>query len=337
MRDCIEKKFEELKHPEWLMDALVSRVVDPSETVVITGFWRSGTTWLMESVARSMNAKDVFEPFHFSIPSYQDALSCTFYEDRGNDFLNLFMPMYFDDQSPHSPLKEYCRSALVSSIPGGKVRWPRYNRQLQRRNSKITTFYERLKNSIRTTVVTKFVRAHLLIPALHSWFDPVIIHVRRDPRAIISSFRRHDWTFHHSLSLERQLLNPSDTRCEYFKQWKDEIQRIDKLHPDVRLASYWALTDRFVKDLEPHSCRIIISYEELCFQGAEYLRSKFNSLDLNAPENKDLNVSSSTTYEDRKQSKVVDRLYSWKDELSESKISSINEIMDTFLVEPPKY
>ena len=34
-----------------------------SDTLLINGFWRSGTTWLQQTFVDAMDAKSLFEPF----------------------------------------------------------------------------------------------------------------------------------------------------------------------------------------------------------------------------------------------------------------------------------
>jgi len=40
-----------------------SQKIDISKCIVVNGFWRSGTTWLQDTLSAAINAKAVFEPF----------------------------------------------------------------------------------------------------------------------------------------------------------------------------------------------------------------------------------------------------------------------------------
>jgi len=40
----------------------------PEETIVLFGFWRSGTTWLQETLSAELNARTVFEPLTRHVP-----------------------------------------------------------------------------------------------------------------------------------------------------------------------------------------------------------------------------------------------------------------------------
>ncbi len=62
VEDVVDAESAAWRHPEWGLDLCAAPFVDPSEAVVVTGFWRSGTTWLQQTLARLHNAKTVFEP-----------------------------------------------------------------------------------------------------------------------------------------------------------------------------------------------------------------------------------------------------------------------------------
>lgn len=37
--------------------------IDPTRTLIINGFWRSGTTWLQKCATDILQAQSIFEPF----------------------------------------------------------------------------------------------------------------------------------------------------------------------------------------------------------------------------------------------------------------------------------
>jgi|GEM_PF-5149581 len=49
-----------------VMDRILSRFVKPSENILIFGFWRSGTTLLMEHIEKISHARSYFEPLLLS-------------------------------------------------------------------------------------------------------------------------------------------------------------------------------------------------------------------------------------------------------------------------------
>jgi hypothetical protein len=186
----------------------------------------------------------------------------------------------------------------------------------------------RMRDSMRTRVVTKFVRAHLLVPALQHSFNPVIIHVRRDPRAIVASFERLDWTWYRSLSVEEQLLSPEDGRAEYFESWTDDIRRYDREEPLIRVAAYWALLERFIDDLEKHPRRVVLSYEDLCLHPERELREHVAPLIPAIPSREQLEVPSETD-RDHHSASMKERVHGWKDELHNGTVKKIDEVVSS--------
>lgn len=181
-----------IRHPEWLIDRWVGQFLNPSDAIVVTGFWRSGTTWLLQSFSRSLRAKSIFEPFHHSIPEYRSSLSLkSGFIEEGSSFLNEFMPFVTAGTHPENQqIRAYLQKVLTSTLPGIWVRESRRgNRKLEGRvpEWRILRLHHRFRDALRMKVVCKFVRGQLTIPALRGWYDPVIIHLRRDPRAVLAS------------------------------------------------------------------------------------------------------------------------------------------------------
>ena len=175
----------------------------------------------------------------------------------------------------------------------------------------------RVREAFETDVVTKFVRGHLLIPALRDAYDPVLVHIRRDPRAVMASFHRLGWTWYKNLSLEDQLLAPNDGRAEYFSKWEEMIRHYEQSKPLVRVAAYWALVERFVSDLPERARRIVISYEDLCLQPEEILTEKVAN-EIDGIHAKHFGAMSKTTEEGRVEISKWERVLDWKDVLTES-------------------
>jgi hypothetical protein len=184
----------------------------------------------------------------------------------------------------------------------------------------------KLKTALRTQIVTKFVRGHLLIPALHQTFDPALIHIRRDPRSVVASFHRRNWPWYKQLSLEEQLLDPNDERSSYFDAWADLIHRYDREEPLVRVAAYWALLERFVNDLPEHPRRAKVSYEDLCLYPRETLRELASVLPATLDDSH-FDRPSRTTEQERRKASIQERIFSWKNTLNRETVQKIEGVI----------
>ena len=190
-------------------------------------------------------------------------------------------------------------------------------------------FLRRLGDALKLRVVTKFCRAQLLLPAFRSWFNPILIHLRRDPRAIIPSFRRaFDDQWWNSLALEDQFLSVQDGRREFFQPWTDEIRRLDRKGMVDRLTAYWALTEKHVQEHKSDSGHISLSYEQLCLEGQSYLADKLSDQFQNASPQWRLKKNSITTNTVRLETESAKRIDSWKEESDPTTIRTVERVID---------
>ena len=244
-----------LKHPKredvaYQIDHLVSAWVNSSDTLVVAGFWRSGTTWLQESLAKLIKAKTVFEP----LACATDSAIPYFAEIAAKDlpFRRQYMPYCGDDRLGDDALRGFFDQILRADVPGRATRVLR----------------NRVTESFRLRIVAKFVRVQLCLRAVQNTFSMPVIYLYRDPRAIIASIKMTKWNYlFDDLCLREHLLEPGDGRASYFLNWQDEILKYDQQHRFVRIAAYWSLIEKYVEHCyeDQEKARIaFVSYEELC-------------------------------------------------------------------------
>lgn len=294
-------------------DKVFAHSIRPSSSIIVTGFWRSGTTWLQQVISNFLKAKPIFEPFHWSVDSYSDIVRDTFSIPRIEDsYLKLFMPCV--QISDYPDFRLYVRSILRGEASGV---WMRRGRQL--------------RDIIAQRVVVKFVRGQLLVPSLCETFSPTtLVHIRRDPRAIVASILREGWgSWMLQLSLVDQLLRPDDERRHFFIKWEDEIRRYDEDDFVARVTAYWALTERFVQHYMVER-GVHLEYNQLCINRSDYLNGKFDSfIGLSEGFNEEhLGGNSPTTT--RRNNSTSARLNSWKDELSSKEVRAIESVVLDF-------
>lgn len=292
---------------------------EPSQTLVVSGFWRSGTTWLEEALRDVLHAKTLFEPLCELAREVEPVHVHAGVAGKSMEFLRLFMPYCRSQSLDGHPLHEVFRKSLRSESWGSWLR----------------RFRKDLSESLRPRIVVKFVRAQLCLRAAQNSFGMPVLHVYRDPRAIIASIRRTrwHWLFDH-LSLRGQLLDPQDGRAEYFDRWRGEILDYDGQEPVARVAAYWALTERFLQDsYADHPQRYVcMGYEELV-QGRERVFSEtLRRLELR-PWKSDFRVSqrdSTTTSPKQRGASVAERVAGWRSVLSRAEVEQIEAIVRRF-------
>jgi hypothetical protein len=302
------------------LDSAVAGRINPRDTLIVSGFWRSGTTWVQQVAARLLRAKTVFEPLHFLVPAVHDVYRDSQIGAKPDPVLELFMPYCGERTLDAGALKDLFQRSLQGDLPGSAVRLLRTG----------------VGESMRRRVVLKLMRAHLCMRAAQNTFSMPIVHVVRDPRAVVASIRMTNWAwlFDH-LSLREQLIEPADGRAAFFRQWQDDILRYDRSSTTARIAAYWALTERFLAT----SCAggdarfVFASYEELCESPESVLLSTLERLGLEPVSSQKLDFireDSRTTSDSRRGASVEERLSGWSKTLSRSEISTIETITSRF-------
>ncbi|WP_179862322.1 sulfotransferase domain-containing protein [Longibacter salinarum] len=316
-----------LRYPEWLVDAAIGATLNPNDAIVISGFWRSGTTWLLQSVANSLGAKSLFEPLLPHIGSYEQAFqkrypASTFSKRVKPDGV---MPYCANILDEFPGLRLHLENMLVGALPSHFVRMVRESKKRgEETDSRMARLNYRIQEALCRQVVVKLVRGALILPLIVDEFNPSILHVRRDPRAVVASYKRQAWTdWMEDSALHDLLLSPNDGRRDIFQRWGDEINKIDEMGYAARVAGYWALTEWYVDQHKEESDIALVSYERLCLEGADYLNDVFSHMNTGVQIESGTLSRESHTSNRSSNEKAKDRIWGWKSEMSPTEIRNV--------------
>jgi hypothetical protein len=288
-----------------------------SKTVIINGFWRSGTTLLQTKICKSVKGKSVFEPF-------------------GPDVIN--DPIYLNSKLVKSNLPRNFHNSFMpfSSMKNESLEFEIFILKCFNANIK-SAVVRRLRKSIKSsfykTVVCKFVRGHLLLPyLLNKNPNMPVIHIYRNPKAVLASITRKGWGYwFKDFYLKDQLIEIDDERKVYFNQYKDLIQKYDNKDVHSRICAFWCLVERYIHDkCVPYSNFLYVSYEELITNDFEPIKVFLAKFDLNWYNNSVENLSSVTTNKNRKFMSKEEKRDSWKKELDVETQLKIDLILNDF-------
>ena len=148
------------------LDYGISPFVDPSETIVISGFWRSGTTWIQRVLADALGAKTIFEPLAPGVTGREKVVPLRI-ESGSLGNAALYMP------GPSEGLERHWGHALVGRVHG---RWVRRSRR-------------HWSEGLRMRIVVKTVRGAFSLGSVQRRHGNHIIHIMRDPRAVAASMK----------------------------------------------------------------------------------------------------------------------------------------------------
>ena len=274
-----------------------------SRTVlVVSGFWRSGTTWVQECFAESLGAKTVFEPVSPMELRRRLMLGGAFTTE---DALQAFVP---------GPDQDAAFWAFFEAAAHGRT------------GSAFSLSCRRsLWESFRTGIVLKDVRLHRNLRAVHERFDAPVVHVRRHPCAVVASLRAANWhwSFDRMSVLDGSL--PHGDREFLLECDADALSR---------LAAFWALHEReaaLALQGQPWACEM--TYEEMVRSPRQQIETAGRKLGLRLAPGTKMERPSASLDPKAFASVATRRTDFWTTVLTAREIARVEQIVSTIYPE----
>ncbi|GBE39177.1 sulfotransferase domain protein [bacterium BMS3Bbin08] len=291
-----------------LIGEVKAKNYDISETVVISGSPRSGTTWLAELFAMIPGASVLWEPLHIRNQPELEELGFTW-------------RTIIDPNADWSDAER-----LFSEILSG--------RRLNIHTAKMCGF-ESVWN--RKFWVVKFVRANGLLNWLTQNY-PVKppIAIIRHPCAVISS-QMHRRTIHQTatdkVTLSEWQGGPPDIALEFLKRYPQFERVLNRVKTwDEILTAVWCMDNYHIVRHAENPFVIILPYEKLVLNGKKTLRSLIAYLNLPWDDVllRGQKVQSSTVVSGPHMSEDYSPLTDWKSKLITEQIERILSVVNEF-------
>jgi Sulfotransferase family len=278
-----------------LMDLIAANKV--TNSILVHGFWRSGTTWLQQTLVNATGSKSLFEP-------YSPA--------SGHKWSKLDRNESEASRSVYLPLS----AAHLSS-------WERFKLDLSLRGVGMHGYTHFLRQSPAEAwseyLVVKFTRLGFLLDFVADRSDAQLIHLRRNLAAVYASFKETDWSwrFEDVRFSEIYKLEDYDAGSD-----EHEIVSILRQHddtPEQRLAALWSLSEQFAQRAISAGKAHLVLYEDMLDQGAEIL----NSLNIGTFNIASNDAASPVSNAGRERLSSFARKHDWKTRLTASEIDTI--------------
>ncbi|MFT6387354.1 MAG: hypothetical protein ACJAUP_000725 [Cellvibrionaceae bacterium] len=282
----MDLSYKKLQCKLWfLLDLMLQSRVSKSP-IILSGFWRSGTTWVQQVVAESICAKTQFEPLE------PNAL-CPLH--GGADFnpsQGAYIPLTWDVFS-----EKDC-NFLDLAFKGISPKRSGFN-YLAR-----TSF----KECFSDRVVVKFVRAQFILPVLMQRYSAQgVIHISRHPMAVIQSLMNAKWEWDFA-DIDLSDLYWRENELSICPLWED-LKIYKNASKEEKIAALWALSEREVRH---YKNIIFVKYEKLLKEPELEFTNLLNTLGLKPQKRVDYAQDSPVTSVDRLGVSLDERLNSWR-------------------------
>ena len=217
-----------------------------SEAIIVSGHFRSGTTWLAELIAKSINAGIIFEPFHIDHVSAAKLAGFTYHN--------------FRQPADHWPDGRN----FVESVLRGKHlnRWSVAHIPLNQ-----TWRVKRL--------LIKLVAANQMLVWLIRNFDvPTPVLLIRHPCAVLASWLSRGWRLNDWIVRDPALL-------ESFPELDEILNGLR--HKEEYFAARWCLDYYVPISYQRNREFLTVSFEKLVVEGAPYLAEVLSTWGSNLP------------------------------------------------------
>lgn len=285
------------KNATYLLDRMAA-AVRPLETVILSGFWRSGTTWLQQLTAEAVRAKTIFEPLD------QDS----------------FIPYLRGKSVQH---RGYIPA---SSAEFSAADWHALDLAFRGISPSRSAFCylcrSGVSETLRPRVVVKFVRGQMVLGALIERYQPAaVLHISRHPMPVVQSMLKAGWNW----SFDD--IDLTDWYGAGVAGGLAQLAQVPLRQTHQKVAALWAVTEQAALSARSVTlCR----YEELVAAPEITFSRLLEEAGLKQVQAPHFGKDSPVTVAQRKGIPVEERLTSWRRDMPQELQTDIRAVLSDF-------
>jgi hypothetical protein len=235
--------------------SITGREIKPSETIIIAGSGRSGTSWIQNTLAELIMYQPVFEPLN---------------------------PNFVYEAKQLLGVEQASKPIITSPYLRSDGEYPEWNALLrQALTGNVRNYWTDKKRFSLSPkgYITKFIRANFMLGYISNNFNPKIIFVMRHPCAVIFSRMRLNW----EVNLQYLLSDP-DIVEDYLQPYLLDIKK--ETDPVGIHAIWWALEQLIALDSLNGRDYFFVHYEDVYLSNYQKFSEIINWLGLKDQQDK---------------------------------------------------
>lgn len=293
--------------------------------IIIAGSGRSGTTWVLDAIAKPNRLRTVFEPLHpVGVPS-------------AKEFANRYVP----DNAKEVDLKRFMDRVLSGQfrsiwtdyrVRPDRFRFDKGFSVVKSNYKKLVVHYFRYLKKGSDGLVVKFIRANLMLGWIRANYDARILFIVRHPGAVIASkisLGGPDWTHTDLLKKYSQ-----DERLLRDYLWRNRDLVSSPLDPVQGHAIVWCIENAIPLQYAHKNGYCVAFYEDLILNPEQEWQRVITGLGLqNMPEKDMLALPSQQVSKTMRNKRFdADQIGRWMSFFSQEQLAEIDRTLKIFSI-----
>lgn len=301
--------------------------------IIIAGSGRSGTTWVLDAIARANNLRTIFEPLNpAGIPSARHLANRYVRDNEDCPELKLFMDRVFSGNLKSLWVNYRIRPERLRLNMHKSESLRQKLGSLKHSYEMLATNYLKYHKDKSRSLAVKFIRANLMLGWLGANYRAKTLLVVRHPGAVVASkisLGGPNWRYEPVL---KQYCDDQKLVQDYLYKFQDTLAR--SLSPVEGHAVVWCIENALQTCNAERSGQTVVFYEDLFIDSKTEWRRIIESLDLmHLPDKEILSQPSQQVSKEMRGEKFDSRqLGRWMNDFSKKQLMELDGILKIFNV-----